>query len=60
MKANQRLVVVVSPDNKGYVYWVEDRIDARIPDNAVAKTSRTTSASALATALQAELPTLST
>jgi hypothetical protein len=62
MNLNQILMVAVTNDQKAWTYWVEDRPASKwnqlIPERANA--NKQTVAATLATAIQNELPTLST
>lgn len=58
MNLGQYLIVRVTPDGKQYEYWVVDQ--APPVDKLSGLGNRTTSASTLATAIQNEMPTLST
>lgn len=58
MKLGQYLLVRVTPDGKQYEYWVVDQPPPIDQLNSLG--NRTTSASTLATAIQNEMPTLST
>lgn len=60
MQPNQWMIVRLSPDMRNYVYWTADvaNSDEGLPDIPPTATS-TTSASTLGTAVQNNMPTLS-
>ncbi len=60
MELGQYMIVRISPDEKSYVYWtVDPKSGVRFPNEPL-NASRTTSAATLGTAVQTNMPTLST
>lgn len=60
MQLNQYMIVRVTPDGKNYAYWTADIAENGDLPNEPLNSTRTTSSSTLGTAVQNNMPTLST